>query len=431
MLLSSWGDRIRVFPGVPDCLEGHLFPQPPHPGRLPRQRRAQGRRTAVGARQKPGGRTLPHPWSVTHAGRPVVTRGALGVEISGMGVVADEGTLAKVETRSIDTTWSPPYGERATIPDRFNEETWTLSHPGHGQLKVLIQARVYDEGAALRYLISGKEDLTVISEKTSFPLPADSQVWVSGTAQGPIRKVAIGAAGKDLERPLTAEIGPGLFAAFGEAGLRGHARMKFRTVPSRRGAMSAPPPRPPGCSMAIIFCSTSTSLPKSPTPRGSARARSCARSPSRPKAAWPASTGPPPTARFHPVRCRLVWPRVRQRLGRHHRDRRSQALARPARPACGDRPRKIQKHRRDPLCQPPRPRNPARQILPLYQKWGVAGIKFGFVNVGSQQWTAWLHDSIAKCAKHQSDGGRARRIPDDRRRAHPAEFHDRRGHPRR
>jgi alpha-glucosidase len=38
-------------------------------------------------------------------------------------------------------------------------------------------------------------------------------------------------------------------------------------------------------------------------------------------------------------------------------------------------------------------------ILPaLYQSWGVKGIKFGFVNVGSQTWTSWLHDSIRKCA---------------------------------
>ena len=39
-------------------------------------------------------------------------------------------------------------------------------------------------------------------------------------------------------------------------------------------------------------------------------------------------------------------------------------------------------------------------ILPLYQKWGVAGIKFGFVQVGSHRWTAWLHEAVKKCAKY-------------------------------
>jgi alpha-glucosidase len=40
------------------------------------------------------------------------------------------------------------------------------------------------------------------------------------------------------------------------------------------------------------------------------------------------------------------------------------------------------------------------ELLPLYQKWGVRGIKFGFVEVGSHRWTTWLHDAVKKCAKY-------------------------------
>ena len=41
------------------------------------------------------------------------------------------------------------------------------------------------------------------------------------------------------------------------------------------------------------------------------------------------------------------------------------------------------------------------QILPLYQKWGVKGVKYGFVNVGPQQWTGWLHHAIRRAAEHK------------------------------
>jgi alpha-glucosidase len=41
------------------------------------------------------------------------------------------------------------------------------------------------------------------------------------------------------------------------------------------------------------------------------------------------------------------------------------------------------------------------QLLPLYHQWGVAGIKFGFVHVGSHRWTTWLHEAIRKCAKYE------------------------------
>ena len=40
------------------------------------------------------------------------------------------------------------------------------------------------------------------------------------------------------------------------------------------------------------------------------------------------------------------------------------------------------------------------QMLPLYEKWGISGIKFGFVQMGSQQWTTWLHEAVKKCADH-------------------------------
>jgi alpha-glucosidase len=39
-------------------------------------------------------------------------------------------------------------------------------------------------------------------------------------------------------------------------------------------------------------------------------------------------------------------------------------------------------------------------LLPLYEKWGISGIKFGFVNVGSFYWNKWLLDAVKKCAAH-------------------------------
>ena len=41
------------------------------------------------------------------------------------------------------------------------------------------------------------------------------------------------------------------------------------------------------------------------------------------------------------------------------------------------------------------------QILPLYKKWGVKGLKYGFVDVGDQYSTAWLHQAVRKAAKYE------------------------------
>jgi alpha-glucosidase len=40
-------------------------------------------------------------------------------------------------------------------------------------------------------------------------------------------------------------------------------------------------------------------------------------------------------------------------------------------------------------------------ILPLYQSWGVKGIKYGFVNVGLQQPTHWLYEAVEKASKYK------------------------------
>ncbi|MCK4992936.1 MAG: glycoside hydrolase family 97 catalytic domain-containing protein, partial [Bacteroidales bacterium] len=41
------------------------------------------------------------------------------------------------------------------------------------------------------------------------------------------------------------------------------------------------------------------------------------------------------------------------------------------------------------------------EILPLYKSWGIKGLKYGFVNVGPQKWTSWLHDAVRKAAEYQ------------------------------
>jgi alpha-glucosidase len=35
------------------------------------------------------------------------------------------------------------------------------------------------------------------------------------------------------------------------------------------------------------------------------------------------------------------------------------------------------------------------RLLPLYRSWGVAGVKYGFVNVHTQEWTRWLYGAVA------------------------------------
>jgi alpha-glucosidase len=42
-----------------------------------------------------------------------------------------------------------------------------------------------------------------------------------------------------------------------------------------------------------------------------------------------------------------------------------------------------------------------KEIFPIYKKWGVKGVKYGFVQVGSHRWTNWLHESIQRAADNE------------------------------
>jgi alpha-glucosidase len=359
-------------------------------------------------------------WSVTHGGRPVLTRGALGIEISGTGVVGDEGTISAVASRSVDTSWNPPYGERSVIPDRFNEEILTIQHTGNGSLTVKLELRAYDEGIALRYRIEGAGPLTVASEKTSYPLPSTSQVWVSTTAQASISKVAITSMANGMERPLTAELAPDLFAAFGEADLRDHARMKFNRSGSSTlvpvlastvaypGSFSTPWRYVRAATTAsgllndnhlLLNLSTPSTIADTSWIRPGKVLREVTLTTAGGMASvdWAAENG------IDFILFDAGW------YGNEY-DNASDATTvtvDPARsPGPLDLPAVIAHAKSKGLgvilyVNRRALETQLEEILPLYQQWGVDGIKFGFVNVGSQQWTKWLHDSIAACAEHE------------------------------
>ena len=41
------------------------------------------------------------------------------------------------------------------------------------------------------------------------------------------------------------------------------------------------------------------------------------------------------------------------------------------------------------------------EVFEQCRKWGLKGVKFGFVQIGSNRWSAWLHKAIEKAAEYQ------------------------------
>lgn len=91
----------------------------------------------------------------------------------------DGFTIADTKTSSFDETWTPVWGETATIRNNYNELAVTLNQPS-SQRNIIIRFRVYDDGMGLRYEFPQQKELNyfiIKEEHTQFAMAGDHTAW--------------------------------------------------------------------------------------------------------------------------------------------------------------------------------------------------------------------------------------------------------------
>jgi len=139
--------------------------------------------------------------------------------------------IKDIKTTTHDTNWIPVNGERSQIRDHYNACDITLVKDDNPMYVMQVQVRVYDEGAAIRYYFPENEKGTyynVTTENSEFSFPAGTQAWFANWAQAPYYKLPLASWPGESERPLTLELPNRLFVALGEAQLVDYARTKFK-----------------------------------------------------------------------------------------------------------------------------------------------------------------------------------------------------------
>ncbi len=131
--------------------------------------------------------------------------------------------------------WKPVWGERVIVQDNFISATITYpSEVAAGPLA--LEARAYDQGVAFRYLIATQDDASGIrieAEATEFCFGKDHDVWSVTSAQGKYRKKKLIELRSPVERPCLLETGDGKVIAIAEAALVDFARMRLRPSPAK------------------------------------------------------------------------------------------------------------------------------------------------------------------------------------------------------
>lgn len=340
-------------------------------------------------------------------------------------IVEGEWLVTDQQTASQNQTWTPVYGERKTIADIYNELTLSLASAGNNKNAEII-IRLYDEGLALKYQFDNTDfwGSTITDEQTSFKFTNNSEVWATNNAQTPYSKMKISELNSELDRPLVIKANEQTYLAIGEAGLVDFARMKLKNTSSGntyqiKSVLSGPvnldkarytsPWRyimvanSPGQLLENNYLILNLNEPNQIKNTSWIKPGKVIREVTLTTLGGKACVDLAVRNNIEYVEFDAGW------YGLEY-SKESDASTVTLDTLRSKGPLDLQEVinyanekgvgiilyvNMNAL------EKQLDQILPLYKKWGVKGLKYGFVNVGSQQWTSWLHNAVRKAAKYE------------------------------
>lgn len=332
------------------------------------------------------------------------------------------------------TTWTPLYGENKIITDNYNALTLSFrkgdevdlfnnaggnSFDKHRFYYMNVEVRAYDEGVAFRYHFPEATNglfLHITGERTSFTFPEGTRAWYENWAQGPYNYVPLQQWKGESERPLLLKLPQGMNVALCEARLVDFVRGKYKLADDKPSTLQVslyspadvitPYDTPWRVVMAsekaidlinhkdlILNLNDSCKIQDTDFIKPG-KAFRCGRldQKSALKAIdFAAERG------IQYVHLDAGWygPEMLVESDATHpavnRDLDMPALCKYA--SSKGIGLWVYVNQRALY-------NQLDKILPLYRKWGIKGIKFGFVQIGNQQWTTWLHSAVRKCADY-------------------------------
>lgn len=148
----------------------------------------------------------------------------------------DNLAITSIQHMASDTSWKPGTGEREDIRDHFNAMRVELVKDDNPAYRIAIDMRAYNEGVALRYFFPENEKgsyYRIKQEHTEFALPPGTKAWFHGWAQAPYKLLPLRDWPDESERPLTLELPSGVYLSLLEARMVDYARTKFKLSKTR------------------------------------------------------------------------------------------------------------------------------------------------------------------------------------------------------
>jgi len=364
-------------------------------------------------------------YAINYRGKPILADSRLGLTLADPPALDEGLRIVGLSRDRRDTAWKPVYGERSEVRDRFRELTVDLEDRHSPPRRRRLTLRAYNEGIAISYTIPkqpGVERVRIAGENTHFRFTADHTAWAVYSAQGRYAEVRLSQIKPGCERPLVVRVDDGTYAAVAEARLVDYARMKLAPVADETHTL---------CSQ--LSSEVEAELPLTTPWRVVMLGRSpgellenndlllnlndpCAIAdpswikPGKVIREVTLTTSGGKACVDFAVEHNLQYVEFDAGWYGHEYDDQSDATTVAVDPKRSPGPLDLHEviryadERGVGILLYVNRRALERQldeILPLYQRWGIKGVKYGFVRVGSQPWTAWLHEAVRKAAEHR------------------------------
>ncbi|MGN0213997.1 MAG: glycoside hydrolase family 97 catalytic domain-containing protein [Muribaculaceae bacterium] len=173
-------------------------------------------------------------------GREVMQVSTLQFAFARNNVIKGDYEVVDCREQSHNSQWQTVYGEQAVVTDCYNALTLDLQSKENAK-RLTLEVRLYNEGMAFRYGFDSTDfwHETLTDECSRFVLPGDAQTWVTDRAQGVYQPTTIAAMRGEADRPQVVRLASDCYVAIGEAALVDFARMKLKHATVGEGIQSA------------------------------------------------------------------------------------------------------------------------------------------------------------------------------------------------
>lgn len=187
-------------------------------------------------------KSLPRPYasgsrpyfSVTFEGKPLLADSPLGLQFDGAPALDQNLTVTDATTDSHNSTWEDPINDDRALRDHYNELTVHLKERAAPERRLDVILRAYDTGIAFRYVLPQQAalgDFVLSSEDTSFYFARRGAAYALNLGsfttpyEDEFRKVPLTGIEPDaiIGLPLLVEVDGGPWVALTEADLEDYA----------------------------------------------------------------------------------------------------------------------------------------------------------------------------------------------------------------